>query len=106
MNVDTFSATNSNYSLQHVPIIERDALVILNSLSKGAFGEVFVADWRRNAAAHGSVRVAVKKLHDVHVDAQVSWARKLNILCKSKIFSQINKKQKNFERKAYYLQLK
>ncbi|KAI6204846.1 hypothetical protein M3Y94_00724200 [Aphelenchoides besseyi] len=61
---DTLSATLSNYSLQHVPIIEREHLILEEAIGKGQFGEVFTGEW----LARG-VQVAIKTLHNIQVDA-------------------------------------
>ena len=63
---DNLSATMSNYSLQHVPVIDRDHLILEDKIGRGEFGAVFVGEWLTRG-----VRVAVKTLHNVQVDAQM-----------------------------------
>ncbi|KAH7725288.1 TRK-1 protein [Aphelenchoides avenae] len=65
-SMDTFSTSASSYMIQHVPVIESDQIELKEKIGKGAFGEVFVADWREKG-----IKVAVKMLHNVQMDAEM-----------------------------------
>ncbi|CAD5231045.1 unnamed protein product [Bursaphelenchus okinawaensis] len=60
------NASISHYSLQHVPTISKEHLIIEKKIGGGAFGDVFQGEWLVK-----NVPVAIKMLHNVQVDAQM-----------------------------------
>uniref|UniRef100_A0A7E4VPA8 Protein kinase domain-containing protein n=1 Tax=Panagrellus redivivus TaxID=6233 RepID=A0A7E4VPA8_PANRE len=72
IRLEDYSASNSmNYIVQHVPIIERDTLEIKERIGKGAFGEVYVAEWYPKDDVTSPTKVAVKMLFNVTLDSEL-----------------------------------
>ncbi|CAD5233560.1 unnamed protein product [Bursaphelenchus xylophilus] len=63
---ESINGSISHYSLQHVPTISKEHLLIEKKIGGGQFGDVFSGEW---LVKH--VPVAIKMLHNVHVDAQM-----------------------------------
>ncbi|KAI1712631.1 protein tyrosine kinase domain-containing protein [Ditylenchus destructor] len=70
-------SASSTYIMQHVPVIESKFIQLKDKIGKGAFGEVYTAEWMQSVDDDGAPksdhyqRVAVKMLHNVQLDAEM-----------------------------------
>uniref|UniRef100_A0A915E4Y0 Protein kinase domain-containing protein n=1 Tax=Ditylenchus dipsaci TaxID=166011 RepID=A0A915E4Y0_9BILA len=66
------SASSCSYMTQHVPVIDNKYIQLKEKIGKGAFGEVYTAEWIQSDDENAKgEKVAIKMLHNVTLDAEM-----------------------------------